>query len=142
MLPESIELEVVTPERHVLHELVQSLEMPGKEGYLGILPGHAPLLTELGIGVLTYQKGREVHVLTVMQGYAEVLPDRVIILAELSERAEEIDVSRAHSAVERAQAELTQVGAQHDEWERVSQALERAKVRIEAANKPPRQSGH
>ena len=71
MLPEFIELEVVTPERHVLHENVQSLEMPGKEGYLGILPGHAPLLTELGIGVLTYQKGREIHALTLMQGYAE-----------------------------------------------------------------------
>ncbi|MGH9700611.1 MAG: F0F1 ATP synthase subunit epsilon [Candidatus Acidiferrales bacterium] len=141
MLPEFIELEVVTPERHVLHENVQSLEMPGKEGYLGILPGHAPLLTELGIGVLTYQKGREIHALTVIQGYAEVLPDRVIILAELSERAEEIDVSRAQIAVERAQAELTRVGTQHDEWERVSQALERAKVRVQAAGKPPSQSG-
>lgn len=141
MLPESIELEVVTPERHVLHETVQSLEMPGKEGYLGILPGHAPLLTELGIGVLTYQKGREIHVLTVMQGYAEVLPDRVIILAELSERAEEIDAARAQSAVERAQEELTRVGAQHDEWERISLALERAKVRVQAAGKPPSQPG-
>ncbi|MGH9726897.1 MAG: F0F1 ATP synthase subunit epsilon [Candidatus Acidiferrales bacterium] len=141
MLPEFIELEVVTPERHVLHENVQSLEMPGKEGYLGILPGHAPLLTELGIGVLTYQKGREIHALTVMQGYAEVLPDRVIILAELSERAEEIDAARAQDAVERAQAELTRVGVQHSDWERITQALERAKVRVQAAGKPPSQTG-
>ena len=141
MLPEFIELEVVTPERHVLHENVQSLEMPGKEGYLGILPGHAPLLTELGIGVLTYQKGREIHALTVIQGYAEVLPDRVIILAEMSERAEDIDAARAQLAVERAQSELTRVGAQHDEWERISQALERAKVRVQAAGKPPSRTG-
>jgi hypothetical protein len=77
MLPEKIELEVVTPARHVLDEMVESIEMPGKDGYLGILPGHAPLLTELGVGILTYRKGAEVRKLTVVNGYAEVLPDRV-----------------------------------------------------------------
>ncbi len=101
MLPTAIELEVVTPERHVLHETVESLEMPGKEGYLGILPGHAPLLTELGVGILSNRKGEETRYLTVIQGYAEVLPDRVIVLAEISERAEEINVERTLTAVGR-----------------------------------------
>ena len=94
MLPEAIELQVVTPQRHVLQENVQAIEIPGKEGYLGVLPGHAPLITELGIGILAYRKGGETRYLTVMQGYAEVLPDRVIVLAEISERAEEIDIEK------------------------------------------------
>ena len=78
-LPEAIELQIVTPERHVLQETVQSVEIPGKEGYLGILPGHAPLITELGVGILGYRKGSESKFVTVIHGYAEVLPDRVII---------------------------------------------------------------
>ena len=114
MLPETIELEVVTPERHVLSETVQSLEMPGKEGYLGILPGHAPLITELGIGVLTYHKGAETRYLTIIHGYAEVLPDRVIVLAEISERAEEIDVERAREPPSGRKAELAKAGSTED----------------------------
>jgi F-type H+-transporting ATPase subunit epsilon len=134
MLPENIELEVVTPERHVLSESVQSLEMPGKDGYLGILPGHAPLITELGIGILTYHKGAEVRYLTVIHGYAEVLPDRVIVLAELSERAEEIDLARVRSALERAQAELAKAGSPDMDWQVASAALERATIRMQAAS--------
>src|SRR6202041_3904196 len=94
-LPEAIELQIVTPERHVLQETVQSVEIPGKEGYLGVLPGHAPLNTELGIGILAYRKGSENRYLTVINGFAEVLPDPAIVLAEISERAEEIDVGRS-----------------------------------------------
>jgi len=134
MLPEKIELEVVTPERHVLSESVQSLEMPGKDGYLGILPGHAPLITELGIGILTYHKGTEVRYLTVIRGYAEVLPDRVIVLAELSERAEEIDLARVRSALERAQAELAKAGSPDVDWQVATAALERATIRMQAAS--------
>jgi F-type H+-transporting ATPase subunit epsilon len=136
MLPEKIELEVVTPERHVLDEMVESIEMPGKDGYLGILPGHAPLLTELGVGILTYHKGTEIRRLTVVNGYAEVLPDRVIVLAELSERAEEIDAQRARAAAERAQAMLAKAaGSPETDWEAAAAALERAEVRVEAASK-------
>lgn len=135
MLPENIELEIVTPERHVLSETVQWIEMPGKEGYLGILPGHAPLITELGVGVLSYRKGAETRYLTVIQGYAEVLPDRAIVLAELSERAEEIDVARTQTALDRARAELASAGAKDDEWHRASSALQRALVRLQAAAK-------
>jgi F-type H+-transporting ATPase subunit epsilon len=136
MLPEKIELEVATPERSVLDEKVESIEMPGRDGYLGILPGHAPLLTELGVGILTYQKGAEVRRLTVVNGYAEVLPDRVIVLAEVSERAEEIDVQRARTAAERAQSELAKAtGAPEIDWQSASAALQRALVRVEAASK-------
>jgi F-type H+-transporting ATPase subunit epsilon len=136
MLPEEIELEVVTPERFVLDQKVESIEMPGKDGYLGILPGHAPLLTELGVGILTYQKGAEVRRLTVVNGYAEVLPDRVIVLAEVSERAEEIDVQRARIAAERAHSELAKAtGAPETDWQSASAALQRALVRVEAASK-------
>ena len=137
MLPENIELEVVTPQKHVLRDSVQSVEMPGKDGYLGILPGHAPLLTELGIGVLTYQKGAETRRLTVMNGYAEVLPDRVTVLAELSERAEEIDVARVTSARQRAEAELAKAssGSAEMDWQVASLALQRALVRLQVAGK-------
>lgn len=135
MLPTTIELEVVTPERHVLHETVQSLEMPGKEGYLGILPGHAPLITELGVGVLTYRKGEESRYLTVIQGYAEVLPDRVIVLAEISERAEEINVDRTRAAETNARAEMAKAPAGDKEWDNASFALQRALVRQQAAAK-------
>jgi F-type H+-transporting ATPase subunit epsilon len=135
MLPTAIELEVVTPERHVLHETVESLEMPGKEGYLGILPGHAPLLTELGIGILTYRKGAETRYLSVIQGYAEVLPDRVIVLAEISERAEEINVERTRTAEGRARADLAKAGAGDNDWQVASLALDRALVRLQVAAK-------
>src|SRR5579863_1786531 len=135
MLPENIELEIVTPERHVLAETVQCIEMPGKEGYLGILPGHAPLITELGIGVLTYRRGSDTRYLTVVQGYAEVLPDRVIVLAELSERAEEIDVPRTQAALDRAKAEVASAGSKDEDYQRASFALQRALVRLQAASK-------
>ena len=134
MLPENIELEVVTPARQVLRETVQWAELPGREGDLGILPGHAPLITELGIGQLTYRKGGESGYLTVIHGYAEVLPDRVIVLAEISERAEEIDLARAQTARDRAQARLAKPGADVD-WDRATFALKRALVRLQVAGK-------
>jgi F-type H+-transporting ATPase subunit epsilon len=135
MLPEKIELQVVTPERHILSEDVDSVEMPGKDGYLGILPGHAPLITELGVGILTYHQGGETRLLTVMYGYAEVLPDRVIVLAEIAERAEEIDVGRARAALERAKADLPKAGSTEADWDRSNAAIQRAEVRLQAASR-------
>jgi len=132
-LPEAIELQIVTPERHVLQESVQSVEVPGKEGYLGVLPGHAPLITELGIGILAYRKGSESKFVTIIHGYAEVLPDRVIVLAEIAERAEEIDLPRSKAAHDRAQAELAKHGIGPDEWHLEQLALQRALVRMQAA---------
>jgi F-type H+-transporting ATPase subunit epsilon len=130
-----IELQVVTPERHVLSEDVESVEMPGKDGYLGILPGHAPLLTEMGIGILTYRKGSESRSLTVMGGYAEVLPNRVIVLADAAERTEEIDRSRAQAALDRAKAHMPGANATEADWDASNAAIKRASVRLEAAAK-------
>jgi len=135
MLPENIELQIVTPERHVLAETVQGVEVPGKEGYLGVLPGHAPLLTELGIGVLSYRNEAETRYLSVILGYAEVLPDRVIVLAEAAERAEEIDVERARRDREQAQAEMAKASSGSPEWLRAEEAVQRATVRLQAAAK-------
>ncbi len=134
MLPENIELEVVTPARQVLRETVQAVELPGRDGCLGILPGHAPLITELGIGQLTYRKTGYSGYLTVIHGYAEVLPDRVIVLAEVSERAEEIDLTRAQTARDRAQARLAKPGPDVD-WDRATFALRRALVRVQVASR-------
>ena len=135
MLPVKLELEVVTPQRHVLHESVNSVELPGRDGYLGILPGHAPLITELGIGVLVHHTGVEVHYITLVHGYAEVLPDRVIVLAEISERAEEVDVARAKAALDRARERLAKPGDPEVDWNRARLALERSLIRLQAVTK-------
>jgi F-type H+-transporting ATPase subunit epsilon len=135
MLPESIELQVVTPERHVLEEQVLAIEIPGKSGYLGVLPGHAPLITELGIGILAYRTASETRYLTIINGYAEVLPNRVIVLAEISEKAEEIDVGRSRAAHDRAQAELGRLSTASPEWQQERLAVERSLVRMGAAAK-------
>ena len=139
MLPESLTLKVVTPERQVVDEAgVSEVQLPGAQGYLGILPGHAPLLTELGIGELSYRKGKEVYYATVIRGYAEVLPDRVSVLAEASERAEEIDVERARAARERAEKRLAKTDAADTDWDRATFALQRALIRLEVAAKGAR----
>jgi F-type H+-transporting ATPase subunit epsilon len=135
MLPESIELQVVTPQRHVLQENVLAIEIPGKEGYLGVLPGHAPLITELGVGILAYRTASATRYLTIIEGFAEVLPDRVILLAEISERAEEINVHETRAEHDRAQAALQQHGVGSAEWQAERRAVERAIVRMGAAAK-------
>ena len=131
MLPESIELVIVTPERQLLRESVVEAVLPGAEGELGILPGHAPLITELGIGALSYRDpgAKEQAHLAIIRGFAEVLPDRVTVLAETAELAEEIDVERARQALERARARIAASGADID-WDRASAALQRALIRI------------
>ena len=136
MLPDSIQLIVVTPERQLLHETVVEVTVPGLDGELGILPGHAPLITELGIGELTYRTssaGRPVP-LAIIAGFAEVLPDRVTILAETAERATEIDLARAEAALERAQKRLASNDTNLD-WDRATIALQRALIRIQIAHK-------
>src|SRR5258708_33119317 len=104
MLPESIALVIVTPERQLLRETVVETTLPGADGCLGILPGHAPLITELGIGELAYRakSASEAGHLAIISGFAEVLGDRVTVLAETAERPEEIDVARAEGAQKRA----------------------------------------
>src|SRR5258705_223945 len=89
MMPDDIELVIVTPEKQLLRGKVADMQMPGENGYLGVLPGHAPLMTELGIGELSYHdvSGKESTHLAIVRGFAEVLPDRVTVLAETAERA-------------------------------------------------------
>ena len=135
MIAKSISLVVVTPERQLLQETVDSIQLPGKNGYLGILPGHAPLITELGYGEMSYQKGKELQYMTIMGGYAEVLADRVTMLAEVAERAEEIDVDRARAARERAEQLLSKTGDKDVDWDAATLALRRALIRLQAAAK-------
>src|SRR3954470_215064 len=102
----TFQLEIVTPERLLVSDAAEEMQIPGKNGYLGILPQHAPLITELGVGEITYRKGTQTQHLAVAWGFAEVLPDKVTILAEVAEKAEEIDVERARRAKERAEEQL------------------------------------
>jgi F-type H+-transporting ATPase subunit epsilon len=138
MLPESIELVIVTPERQLLRETVVEVDLPGGNGSLGILPGHAPLITELGIGELVYRSkgaGDAVH-LAVISGFAEVLGDRVTVLAETAERPEEIDVARAEEAKQRAEQRLAAAASDPNvDWARAAVALQRSLIRIQVARK-------
>ena len=136
MMPEAIELVIVTPEKQLLRGKVVEVQMPGENGYLGILPEHAPLMTELGIGELSYHdmKGKESEHVAVVRGFAEVLPDRVTVLAETAERAEEIDVERAKNALARAEKRLASTDPNID-WDRANVALQRALIRIQVATK-------
>ena len=136
MMPGAIELVIVTPERQLLRESVADVQMPGEKGYLGILPGHAPLMTELGIGELSYHDagGKESTHIAIIRGFAEVLPDHVTILAETAERAEEIDLQRAKEALARAEKRLASNDPNID-WDRASIALQRALIRVQVATK-------
>ena len=136
MLPEFIELIVVTPERQLLRESVVEVAIPGLDGQLGILPGHAPLMTELGIGELSYRTNTSSQpiVLAVISGFAEVLADRVTVLAETAERAEEIDLARAEAAKARAEKRLA-AGDTNIDWDRANIALQRSIIRIQIARK-------
>ena len=128
-------LEVVTPERQLAQATVDEVQLPGKNGYLGILPGHAPLLTELGIGELSFRSGGQTAYASVGGGYAEVLPGQVIVLADVAERAEEIDVDRARAARERAEKRLADTSKADTNWARAEVALKRALVRLQVAQK-------
>jgi len=130
----SIELTIVTPDKAVVHEQVDELQIPGSQGYFGVLPGHAPLFSELKIGEVSYRKGSKWVHLALAWGFVEVLPNEVRILAETAERAADIDVSRAKRAKERAEARLSGAGDGVD-YTRALVALQRAILRIEVSEK-------
>jgi F-type H+-transporting ATPase subunit epsilon len=134
-IPTEICLDIVTPDRLVAHDAVSAVTIPGKNGYLGILPGHAPLLTELAPGELAYTSGAAQHSLAVNWGFAEVLGDRVIVLVQSCERAEEIDVGRAERAKARAEERLKRFDDPQVDMERAREALRRAVARLETAHK-------
>ncbi|PYS26685.1 MAG: F0F1 ATP synthase subunit epsilon [Acidobacteria bacterium] len=134
-MPEGIiDLTIVTPERAIVHEQVDELEIPGAEGYLGVLPGHAPLFSELKVGELGYRKGDRWFFLSVAWGFVEVLPNQVRILAETAERAQEIDLERAERAKRRAEERIAKGGEDVD-YDRALVALERALIRIQVSRK-------
>jgi F-type H+-transporting ATPase subunit epsilon len=133
MLPEALQLEVVTLERSVVRATVAEVQLPGRDGFLGILPGHTPLLTELGIAALSYQQGSETFFIAVIGGLAEVLPDRVIVLADAAERAEEIDVPRAQADADRARKLLASHGDASTNWDEILRDLANADARLAAA---------
>jgi F-type H+-transporting ATPase subunit epsilon len=133
-MADSFQLEIVTPEKLVVKGQAEEMQIPGKNGYLGILPGHAPLITELSVGQISYRNGNETHYLCVAWGFAEVLPDKVTILAETAERGEDVDCARAQSAKERAEKRLTSVDPTID-VQRAQDALARANTRLDAAAK-------
>lgn len=133
-MAETIQLEIVTPERLVINEAVEYIEIPGQTGYLGVLPGHAPLITELAPGELSYRTGSQTKRLAVAWGFAEVLQTKVTILAESAEKAEEIDTGRAEAAKKKAEAELQKSGLEGNE--EAEKALQRAQARLDVAGKP------
>ena len=135
MDPLKIDLEIVTPQSLVMSETVDDLVLPGSEGYLGVLPGHAPLLTGLAAGEIVCHSGGRARYLALSGGFAEVLQHRVSVLAETCERGEEIDVARATEARDRAKAELARADATEDDVRHAAARLERAEVRIAVAKR-------
>jgi F-type H+-transporting ATPase subunit epsilon len=133
-LPTSIELQIVTPDRLLLREQVDEVEIPGSEGYFGVLPGHTPLLAALAVGELWYRKGQDKTYLSIAFGFAEVLPDRVTILARLAERADEIDPERAEAARKRAEERLAQQQSAVD-YERARTALMKSMTRLQVSGR-------
>lgn len=131
-MADTFQLEIVTPEKLVVKDSAEEAQIPGLNGYLGILPGHAPLITELAVGVITYRMRGEAHTLSVAWGFVEVLPDKVTILAEAAERPQEIDVARAQKAKERAEQRLKSNDPETD-YTRAEDALQRAETRLKVA---------
>ena len=131
-MADTIELEIVTPERMVVRESVEEVQIPGKAGDIGVLPGHAPLITELTIGEIAYKHGGATEHLSVAWGFAEVLPEKVTILAQTAERSQDIDVKRAQAAKARAEDALKNPAPDLD-YEATLNAIKRAEVRIKVA---------
>jgi|SRR5579859_2610907 len=131
-MTDTFKLEIVTPEKKVVDTAAEEVQIPAKNGYLGVLPGHAPLITELSVGEITYREASAEQKLAVAWGFAEVLPDKVTILAESAEKPSEIDVARARKAKERAEQRLTS-GDTSVDVERALDALHRADIRLDVA---------
>ena len=131
-MADTFQLEIVTPTKLLVKEAAEEAQIPGASGYLGILPGHAPLITELGVGAITYKASGTTHSISVAWGFAEVLPDKVTILAETAEHPQEINVARAEKAKGRAEERLKSNDPQVD-FTRAEDALQRAEARLNVA---------
>jgi F-type H+-transporting ATPase subunit epsilon len=133
-LPTHLQLQIVSADRSLVNERVDEVEIPGADGYFGVLPGHTPLLALLSTGELWYRQGQEKHYLAICFGFAEVLPDRVTILAQVAERSHEIDVPRAEAARKRAEQRLASPSLDMD-FERARVALMKALTRLQVASR-------
>ena len=134
-IPTKLTLEIVTPDRSLVSEDVDEVQIPGAEGYFGVLPGHTPLLAALQVGELSYRKGQQTTHLHVAFGFAEVLPDRVTILAQVAERAEDIDIARAEAAKKRAESRLAQPPTPDMDFERARIAMMKSLIRLQVASR-------
>ena len=131
-LPDHLTLEIVTPDHSVVSEQVDEVQIPGAEGSFGVLPGHTPLLATLQVGELWYRRGQETSYVAVSFGFAEVLPDRVTILAQIAESADQIDVTRAQTAEQRAQDQLARPMSEID-LERARLSMLKSLIRLRVA---------
>jgi F-type H+-transporting ATPase subunit epsilon len=133
-LPTKLTLEIVTPDRALVTEQVDEVELPGSEGYFGVLPGHTELLASLQVGELWYRIGQDQYYLAVAFGFVEVLPDHVTVLARIAEKAQDIDVARAEAAKKRAEERVARHTADMD-FERARVALMKSLVRLQVASR-------
>lgn len=134
-MADRLTLEVATPTRLAVAEVVDEVVVPGSNGYFGVLPGHAPFLSTLGVGALTYRIGRDERHLAVAGGFAEVRNDKVIVLADTAELPEEIDRERAERARERAERRLAGRSPDDVDYARAAAALARALARLQVAGR-------
>ena len=130
-MADTFTLEVVTPAREVVREAVNEAQIPVLGGYIGVLPGHTPLLAEMGCGELSYRVGGQIFYCTAIGGFVEVLADRVIVLADAAERAHEINIARAEAARDRAQKRMAATNDPNLDWKRADVSLERAQTRLQ-----------
>ena len=133
-LPTSLKLEIVTPDRILVTEQVDEVQVPGAEGYFGVLPGHAPLLASLHVGELWYRIDQEKRYLAVAFGFVEVLPDKVTILARIAEREGDIDMARAEAAMKRAEQRIGEPRNDID-FERARIAMMKSLIRLQVASR-------
>ena len=133
-LPTSIQLEIVTPDRLLVKEQVDEVQIPGTEGYFGVLPGHTPFFTSLRTGVMWYQQGSQKHYLAVSIGFVEVLPNSVTVLAQVAERAEDLDQARAEAGMKRAEEVMSVVPHEID-FERARVAMLRTLQQLQAESR-------
>ncbi len=134
-LPTKLRLEIVTPDRALVTEEVDEVQLPGSEGYFGVLPGHTPLLATLQVGELWYRIGQEKHYLSIAFGFVEVQPERVTVLAQIAERALDIDVARAEAARKRAEERVARPPQTDLDFERARIALKKSLIRLQVASK-------
>ena len=133
-LPTKLTLEIVTPDRPLVNEVVDEVVLPGAEGYFGVLPGHTPMLATLQVGELWYRIGEQKSYLAIAFGFVEVLPERVTVLAQLAERAQDIDVDRATAAKKRAEERIAHPQTEID-FERARVAMMKSLVRLQVASR-------